>query len=53
MTENEFRESAEKMGYSDEIINDIIHRHNTDKFVLPYEDELIGVIDNYPTGIYK
>ena len=53
MTENEFRKRAEEMGYSDEIINEIIYRHNTDEFVLPYEAELIGVIDNYPNGTYE
>lgn len=48
MTEEEFRRRAENMGYGNEIIDDIICRHNNDKFALSYEDELIGVIDNYP-----
>ncbi len=49
MTEKEFIDQAKKMGYSDKFIEETIDRHNRDKFVLPYEKELIGVIDNYPS----
>lgn len=50
MTESEFRKRAEEMGYSDEFIEETIYHHNNDEFVLPYEDELIGFIDNYPSA---
>lgn len=50
MTEDEFKKRAKAMGYGDEFINDTIYRHKHDKFVLPYEEELIGIIDNYPSS---
>lgn len=51
MTDEEFREEAKKMGYDDEFIEDTIKSHNNDKFVLPYEEELLGAINNYPCEI--
>ncbi len=48
MTDEEFKKQAKKMGYSNEFIKDTIENHNNDKFVLPYENELLGAIDNYP-----
>lgn len=50
MTEDEFIKRAKEMGYSDKFIKETIDSHNNDKFVLPYEEELIGIIDNYPAG---
>lgn len=49
MSEEEFIIQAQKMGYSDEFIKETIESHNKDEYVLPYEDFLIGVIDNYPS----
>lgn len=51
MTDEEFRNQAQKMGYNDEFVEDTIESHNNDKFILPYEEELLGMIDNYPHEI--
>lgn len=50
MTEDEFIKRAKEMGYGDKFIKETIDGHNNDKFALPYEEELIGTIDNYPVS---